>query len=115
MAEAVRSGAIQANMSPALCSAVQPGQPAVPSQSQTYLPPEPMRQEAMYYSSLPPPQGHSMPPQDVTYSSMYAGNMPMDAKLSAPQGEGAWQYEMDQGYVASVPDYVAHQNHWYPS
>ncbi|KAL7278283.1 hypothetical protein ACG7TL_008259 [Trametes sanguinea] len=116
MAEAVRSGAIQANMSPALCSAVQPGQSlVVPSQSQSYLPPEQMRQEAMYYSSLPTPQGHSMPPQDVAYSSMYAGNMPMDAKLSTSQTEGAWQYEMDPGYVASVPDYVAHQNHWYPS
>ncbi|CDO76847.1 hypothetical protein BN946_scf185033.g44 [Trametes cinnabarina] len=113
MAEAVRSGAIQANMSPALCSSVQSTPPTVPSQ--TYLPPEPIRQEPLYYTSLPSVQGHSLPPQESAYSSIYGDNIPMDAKFSALQTDGAWQYEMEQGYGSPIPDYVAQQGHWYPS
>ncbi|KAI8977758.1 hypothetical protein BD414DRAFT_445776 [Trametes punicea] len=113
MEEALRSGALQASMTPALCSAVQP----IPStmSSPTFLPAESMRQDPMYYPSMPSAQGEPLsPPPDVGYP-MYQDDVGLGAKLAMPPSDGGWQYSMGQAYMAPIPDYVEQQGHWYPS
>ncbi|KAH9895637.1 hypothetical protein C8Q73DRAFT_643968 [Cubamyces lactineus] len=109
MAEVVRSGELQANITPALHSAVQTMQPAMSSPA--FVPAEPMVQEQMYYSAMQHAQGHPVSSQEVGYT-VYQDEVRMGVKLAGPPIDGGWQYAPAQGYPVS--GYVQQQGQWYP-
>ncbi|KAI0668166.1 hypothetical protein C8Q78DRAFT_1048843 [Trametes maxima] len=115
MEEVLRSGALQASMTPALCSAVQTMNPA--TAAPMYASREPVSPGQMYYSALPPSQAHHMSPHEAAYPpGAYPPDMHVGSGMSASQMDGGWHYGGVQRYaMAPVPDYIQHQEHWYPS
>ncbi|KAI0354510.1 hypothetical protein OH77DRAFT_506346 [Trametes cingulata] len=115
MEEVVRSGALQASMTPALCSVVQTMQPAL--SSPMYVPSEPMSPDQLYYpAAMPPPHGHPGPVQDAPAGyHVYPSEVHMSAEHGVPQADASWQYGAPQGYMPPIPDYVPPQGHWYPT
>ncbi|KAI0367067.1 hypothetical protein BV20DRAFT_1090972 [Pilatotrama ljubarskyi] len=113
MEEVVRSGALQASMTPALCSVVQTMQPAM--SSPMYAPSEPMAPDQLYYPALSSSQGHQIPAQDPAGYPVYQSDVHMGVELSGSQADAGWQYGGTQGYMPPIPDYVPTQGHWYPT
>ncbi|OJT09155.1 hypothetical protein TRAPUB_14365 [Trametes pubescens] len=117
MEEVLRSGALQANMTPALCGGVgvQQQQP-----SPMFAHSEPLSSpDQYYYPALSSPQGHAVHPQDGGYPVYHHYHnhhdvAHMGTELSHADG-GQWQYGGGQhGYMPPVPDYIPN-GHWYPS
>ncbi|KAI0824403.1 hypothetical protein BC628DRAFT_1322673 [Trametes gibbosa] len=112
MAEVLRSGALQASMTPASCGVVQTMQPAM--NSTIYAQHEPMSPDRLYYPSMSPPQSHSLPAQENGYAA-YANGMHIGGEISgAHADDGQWQYGGGSGgYMTPIPDYIPSQGQWY--
>ncbi|KAI0631385.1 hypothetical protein C8Q77DRAFT_1218892 [Trametes polyzona] len=127
MAEVVRSGALQASMSPALCGAMQPAMAVAPApRPPMYAPPPPPEPPSpdhhhLYYSALGAAaqvQGHSVHAQEHAYHVYQPEDVHMGTEYAVPHADdGQWQYGggVHAGYVSHVPEYIPPQGHWYPS
>ncbi|KAI1793661.1 hypothetical protein LXA43DRAFT_1121806 [Ganoderma leucocontextum] len=121
--EAIRSGAMQASMTPAIHSAVSP--PYVPAPS--------AQEQQQYYPALSPapthpPQPHGALSQDGGYPAYHVAGYPgSDYPLSLPApghgahaqvGGGVWAAHYGHGYPGAGymgPVYAPSQGHWYPA
>ncbi|EJF61907.1 hypothetical protein DICSQDRAFT_161239 [Dichomitus squalens LYAD-421 SS1] len=114
--EAVRSGAMQASMTPAIHSAV----PSLSSPSYAPSIPAPVHQE-QFYPALSQTQPHqAMSHQGETGYPMYSVAGHQSDYLSsgtAAQANAAWiQYDYaGNAYMAPVSGYSPPQGHWYPA
>lgn len=117
MEEVLRSGALQANMTPGMCGGVgvqqQYPSPMFASSESLSSP------DQYYYPALASPQSHAVHQQDGGYPVYHHQHHPhdvvhMNAELSHADG-GQWQYGGGQnGYMPPVQDYIPN-GHWYPS
>ncbi|KAH9847766.1 hypothetical protein C2E23DRAFT_488356 [Lenzites betulinus] len=113
MAEVLRSGALQASMTPALCGVVQTMQPSM--NNSMYAQHESLSSDNLYYPSMSPPQGHSLPASQETGYPLYANGIHLGGEFAGGHADGGqWQYGGGSGgYTTPIPDYLPPQGQWY--
>ncbi|KAH9856311.1 hypothetical protein C2E23DRAFT_944275 [Lenzites betulinus] len=113
MAEVLRSGALQASITPALCGVVQT---MLPSMNNFMCAQEqPLSLDNLYYPSMSSPQGHRLRAPEEIGCLLYANGIHLDGEFAGGHADGGQlQHGRNSGrYTTAIPDYLSPRGQWY--